>query len=113
MTFCLFDVLIGDAGISPASSDGFGSASPHCPPRRLMLHCPLRCAHRRNPGARRTHAGVFMSSPDPSAVADQPSAGRKRLVLIVYTAAIFVSALLLFSVPPLFTKMGVAPRRGA
>ena len=38
-----------------------------------------------------------MTSPDPSVVADQPSAGRNRLVLIVYTAAIFVSALLLFS----------------
>ena len=47
----------------------------------------------------------------PSAVADQPSAGRNRLVLMVYTAAIFVSALLLFSVQPLFTKM-VLPRLG-
>ena len=36
---------------------------------------------------------------------------RNRLVLIVYTAAIFVSALLLFSVQPLFTKM-VLPRLG-
>ena len=52
-----------------------------------------------------------MSSPDPSAVTDQPSACRNRLVLIVYTAAIFVSALLLFSVQPLFTKM-VLPRLG-
>jgi hypothetical protein len=52
-----------------------------------------------------------MSSPDPSALADQPSASRNRLVLIVYTAAIFVSALLLFSVQPLFTKM-VLPRLG-
>ena len=52
-----------------------------------------------------------MSSPDPSAVADQPSASRNRLVLIVYTTAIFVSALLLFSVQPLFTKM-VLPRLG-
>ena len=32
-------------------------------------------------------------------------------MLIVYTAAIFVSALLLFSVQPLFTKM-VLPRLG-
>src|SRR5260221_14548902 len=62
-------------------------------------------------GARRVQAGVLMSSPDPSAVTDQPSAGRNRLVLIVYTAAIFVSALLLFSVQPLFTKM-VLPRLG-
>jgi hypothetical protein len=52
-----------------------------------------------------------MTSPDPSAVTDQPSVGRNRLVLIVYTAAIFVSALLLFSVQPLFTKM-VLPRLG-
>src|SRR5205807_1852757 len=36
---------------------------------------------------------------------------RNALVLIVYTAAIFVSALLLFSVQPLFTKM-VLPRLG-
>jgi hypothetical protein len=41
----------------------------------------------------------------------EPSAGRNRLVLIAYTAAIFVSALLLFSVQPLFTKM-VLPRLG-
>src|SRR5260221_3237678 len=60
-------------------------------------------------GARRVQAGVPMRSPDPSAATDQPSASRNRLVLIVYTAAIFVSALLLFSVQPLFTKM-VLPR---
>ena len=41
----------------------------------------------------------------------EPSASRNRLILIVYTAAIFVSALLLFSVQPLFTKM-VLPRLG-
>ncbi len=52
-----------------------------------------------------------MTQPDPSAVADRPSASRNRLVLAVYTAAIFVSALLLFSVQPLFTKM-VLPRLG-
>jgi hypothetical protein len=52
-----------------------------------------------------------MASPDPSVVTDQPSASRNRRVLIVYTAAIFVSALLLFSVQPLFTKM-VLPRLG-
>jgi hypothetical protein len=52
-----------------------------------------------------------MSSPEPSAAADQPSASRNRLVLMVYTAAIFLSALLLFSVQPLFTKM-VLPRLG-
>jgi hypothetical protein len=52
-----------------------------------------------------------MSSPDTSVATGQPSAGRNRLVLVVYTAAIFVSALLLFSVQPLFTKM-VLPRLG-
>jgi hypothetical protein len=52
-----------------------------------------------------------MGSPDPSVVTDQPSASRNRLVLTVYTAAIFLSALLLFSVQPLFTKM-VLPRLG-
>jgi hypothetical protein len=55
--------------------------------------------------------GVFMNSPAASALADEGSASRNRLVLIVYTAAIFVSALLLFSVQPLFTKM-VLPRLG-
>ena len=48
---------------------------------------------------------------DQPAAAEQPSAARNRLVLVVYTAAIFVSALLLFSVQPLFTKM-VLPRLG-
>jgi hypothetical protein len=43
--------------------------------------------------------------------AGQPAASRNRLVLVVYTSAIFVSALLLFSVQPLFTKM-VLPRLG-
>jgi hypothetical protein len=52
-----------------------------------------------------------MHSPEPSAAAEQPSASRNRLVLTVYTSAIFVSALLLFSVQPLFTKM-VLPRLG-
>jgi hypothetical protein len=52
-----------------------------------------------------------MTSPDPSAVTGTSSAGRNRLILIVYTSAIFVSALLLFSVQPLFTKM-VLPRLG-
>ncbi|MEA2838451.1 MAG: hypothetical protein QOD89_3001 [Bradyrhizobium sp.] len=51
-----------------------------------------------------------MSSPMPSA-ADQTSISRNRLILVVYTAAIFTSALLLFSVQPLFTKM-VLPRLG-
>jgi hypothetical protein len=53
-----------------------------------------------------------MTSVASSAVAvEQPSVARNRLVLVVYTAAIFVSALLLFSVQPLFTKM-VLPRLG-
>jgi hypothetical protein len=52
-----------------------------------------------------------MSSPDTSVATGQPSARRNRLVLVVYTSAIFVSALLLFSVQPLFTKM-VLPRLG-
>jgi hypothetical protein len=43
--------------------------------------------------------------------ADQNSDSRNRLILIVYTASIFTSALLLFSVQPLFTKM-VLPRLG-
>src|SRR3569833_797211 len=40
-----------------------------------------------------------------------PSATRNRAVLAVYTVTIFTSALLLFSVQPLFTKM-VLPRLG-
>src|SRR5207302_9733158 len=55
--------------------------------------------------------GAFMTSPKPFAATDPLSASRNRLVLAVYTAAIFVSALLLFSVQPLFTKM-VLPRLG-
>jgi hypothetical protein len=43
--------------------------------------------------------------------ADRPSVNRNRLVLVIYTASIFLSALLLFSVQPLFTKM-VLPRLG-
>ena len=52
-----------------------------------------------------------MSSPMPFATTDRTSVVRNRAVLIVYTAAIFTSALLLFSVQPLFTKM-VLPRLG-
>jgi hypothetical protein len=61
-------------------------------------------------GISRIQAGVFMSLPMPS-TADHASVSRNRLILIVYTAAIFTSALLLFSVQPLFTKM-VLPRLG-
>jgi hypothetical protein len=49
-----------------------------------------------------------MTSPDPSA---SPAIRNDRLILITYTAAIFLSALLLFSVQPLFAKM-VLPRLG-
>jgi hypothetical protein len=51
-----------------------------------------------------------MSSPTPS-VTVQTFVPNDRLILVVYTAAIFTSALLLFSVQPLFTKM-VLPRLG-
>ena len=47
----------------------------------------------------------------PSELSSQSSGARNTLVLVVYTAAIFTSALLLFSVQPLFTKM-VLPRLG-
>ncbi|CAN5200667.1 fused MFS/spermidine synthase [soil metagenome] len=47
----------------------------------------------------------------PSETASQSTGARNTLVLVVYTAAIFTSALLLFSVQPLFTKM-VLPRLG-
>src|ERR1700760_2983034 len=50
-------------------------------------------------------------APAELSVTDAPSIARNRLILIVYTAAIFTSALLLFSVQPLFTKM-VLPRLG-
>src|SRR5215218_7388015 len=52
-----------------------------------------------------------MNSSLASDVRDSVSTARNSKVLIVYTAAIFVSALLLFSVQPLFTKM-VLPRLG-
>jgi hypothetical protein len=76
-----------------------------------MLHCshPSPCRILAA-GISRVQAGVFMSLPMPPA-ADQTSVSRNRLILIVYTAAIFTSALLLFSVQPLFTKM-VLPRLG-
>ena len=47
----------------------------------------------------------------PSDTTSQSSGARNTLVLVVYTVAIFTSALLLFSVQPLFTKM-VLPRLG-
>jgi hypothetical protein len=51
-----------------------------------------------------------MTIPMPS-LEDRSSILRNRLVLAVYTAAIFLSAFQLFSVQPLFTKM-VLPRLG-
>src|SRR5258706_4127287 len=104
-------ILSEDADPSTASSDDFGSAPSIA--RRAALCSIARSGARLagNPGARRIQAGAFMTSPDPSAVTDQLSVSRNRLVLIVYTAAILVSALLLFSVQPLFTKM-VLPRLG-
>jgi len=52
-----------------------------------------------------------MTSPTSSPESAPRAGSRNRLVLAVYTAAIFTSALLLFSVQPLFTKM-VLPRLG-
>ena len=52
-----------------------------------------------------------MTSSASAAVTGHRPASRDRLVLTVYTSAIFVSALLLFSVQPLFTRM-VLPRLG-
>jgi hypothetical protein len=77
-----------------------------------MVHFPSG-ACRRNPaaGASRIDAGVSMTSSASAAVTGHRPASRDRLVLTVYTSAIFVSALLLFSVQPLFTRM-VLPRLG-
>src|SRR5947209_13586929 len=52
-----------------------------------------------------------MTTTDLPLPAETTSAGQNRLVLLTYTAAIFVSALLLFAVQPMFTKM-VLPRLG-
>src|SRR5712672_3346097 len=78
-----------------------------------MLHCAAPAYLCRNPaaGARRVQAGVFMISSELSVAAEQSAVSRSRLILVVYTLAIFVSALLLFSVQPVFTKM-VLPRLG-
>src|SRR5258707_6239118 len=81
--------------------------------RRIAL-CSIarvRRARCRVPAPAGVQAGVFMHSPDPPVATEQPSVSRNRLVLVPYTSAIFVSALLLFSVQPLFTKM-VLPRLG-
>ena len=63
----------------------------------------FRC--RRPPGSCRSLHEFLQPSPRTASVS------RNRLILVVYTLAIFVSALLLFSVQPLFTKM-VLPRLG-
>jgi len=52
-----------------------------------------------------------MTSSESIAATGHRSAPRDRLVMTVYTSSIFVSALLLFSVQPLFTRM-VLPRLG-
>src|SRR6476661_4873222 len=52
-----------------------------------------------------------MISSELSVAAEPSVVSRNRLILVVYTLAIFVSALLLFSVQPLFPKM-VLPRLG-
>jgi hypothetical protein len=73
------------------------------------------CSIAARPAAAGEKSGVPMSSPAAAlvqpAATEQPTAARNRLVLVGYTASIFVSALLLFSVQPLFTKM-VLPRLG-
>jgi hypothetical protein len=76
-----------------------------------MLHSAAAGPPAYRPSARRIQAGEFMSSTPPSDATDQTPVSRNRLILVVYTAAIFTSALLLFSVQPLFTKM-VLPRLG-
>jgi hypothetical protein len=102
-----------DVNVRTASNDGFDV--PPCIARAGAL-CSIarsrRAVAKISPtGARRVHAGASMSLSEPSAATGSSSDSRNRLVLVVYTAAIFVSALLLFSVQPLFTKM-VLPRLG-
>src|SRR3954471_696198 len=86
------------------------------PSRFLARHvaiCSIRRLWRPPAGSaipRRGQAGAFMTVAAPS-LTDQAADSRNRLILVVYTLAIFVSALLLFSVQPLFTKM-VLPRLG-
>jgi hypothetical protein len=86
-------------------------ACQHIGQTRWIAHQAVLCsiaASRRRP---KNPAGAFMTPSDPHPTAQASPAGRNRLVLLVYTVAIFVSALLLFSVQPLFTKM-VLPRLG-
>src|SRR5947208_7426553 len=76
-----------------------------------MLFCARPAPAGAVPRPKNAFPGAFMTAPKPFAATGQLSHSRNRLVLAVYTAAIFVSALLLFSVQPLFTKM-VLPRLG-
>ncbi len=80
--------------------------------RRLVLHSRPRPGDARRATMptlpEQTSTGSRSRHPPPRS-SRPPS--RNRLVLTVYTAAIFVSALLLFSVQPMFTKM-VLPRLG-
>jgi hypothetical protein len=76
-----------------------------------MLHSAAGALPDSRAFRRWVHAGDFMTSPLPSDATDRAAVSRNRLILVVYTAAIFTSALLLFSVQPLFTKM-VLPRLG-
>src|SRR4051812_35879132 len=76
-----------------------------------MLHSAAGALPESRAGARGPQAGDSMTSPLPSDALNPAAVSRNRLILVVYTAAIFTSALLLFSVQPLFTKM-VLPRLG-
>src|ERR1043166_2167576 len=97
--------------------DYAAASRPHGVPSRFLAPDVAICSIRRlwRPPAgsaipRRDFAGAFMTVAAPS-ITEQSAVSRNRLVLVVYTAAIFTSALLLFSVQPLFTKM-VLPRLG-
>jgi hypothetical protein len=102
-------IFIGEAdGRHKAGRVDFGPAAALALP--VAQACvPIEAA---NPRRRRCQppVGAFMTS-QPSSAQDQPSGSSNRLILAIYTVAIFTSALLLFSVQPLFTKM-VLPRFG-
>src|ERR1043166_1012864 len=97
--------------------DYAAASRPHGVPSRFLAPDVAICSIRRlwRPPAgsaipRRDFAGAFTAVSAPS-ITEQSAVSRNRLILVVYTLAIFVSALLLFSVQPLFTKM-VLPRLG-
>jgi hypothetical protein len=77
----------------------------------MVIVVPARAAETPPPAPAGVDAGASMTSSESAAATGHRSASRDRLVLTVYTSAIFVSALLLFSVQPLFTRM-VLPRLG-